>query len=159
MQRTYREIIHHDYYTAILPEIKIIDGKYPYSRGYDCLSLIEFLRQFLPNGDYFIDKERITLFNNYLDTVFPGFRGHIDKYEFLKKNQLLPEASRIDIGQLKFYQDEINIDRLDKLAGEDYFNRPVIIVRFENDLILYDGYHRTLISFLDGINHIDCYTL
>jgi len=157
MRRTYKEIIRQDYFSAIMPEIKLIDGKYPYSRGYECLSLSEFLKICFPDKISFIDEGRLIHYNKYLDATFPGFRSHVDKYAYLKQRQLLPEISRIDIGQLKFYQDEINVDGLDKLVNEDYFLQPVLVVKFENELILQDGYHRTFIAIVDKISLVECY--
>lgn len=159
MTTKYKEIISKNYSSAILPDIKLIDGKYPYSRGYECLSFNGYLNLNFPNKIFFINNNQLNLLNDHLEELYPKLRNSVHKYEYLENNHLLPEVSQLDIQNLKFFQDEINIDRLDKLANEDNFLKPVLVVGFQNEFILLDGYHRTLISFLAATYIINCYII
>jgi hypothetical protein len=152
----YKEIIHKNYLSAILPNIKMVDGKHPYSRDYECLSFKEYLNICFPNGDYFISDSQNDLLKSHIKINCPWV-NNIDRYKYLESNNLFPLVSQVNIKDLKFYQDEINVDRLDVLVNEEHFLKPVIVLKLNNDLILQDGYHRTFISSLNGAKVISCY--
>jgi hypothetical protein len=59
----------------------MIDGKYPYSRGYECLSFSGFLKICLPGSNAFIDGATFASFTTYLDGTFVGLRSYVDKYQ------------------------------------------------------------------------------
>ena len=72
-------------------------------------------------------------------------------YEFFVSKNLLPQLSELSIKDLKYYQDEINLDNLDEIEkNTSRLEEPVLVIRDGNHLILYNGYHRTTIHILNN---------
>jgi len=124
----------------LLPRIKVIDGCYRYNRGYDCVSFKKILEYYYPGKDLFKeDFER-----RVLD-------------EFLKsKPDQIPVVSKILFSDIKYYQDEIKLETLDIISNNNSYKTELVeVVKYNSELILLNGYHRTtllLIGFNQSIN-------
>jgi hypothetical protein len=144
---TYQELVKLNYPNCILPRVKMITESFgskvftiPYTREYDCMSL-----QLLLGNNSFVTNWDSVSIREKLNDIYNGYT-----YEYFVSSNLL-SPSEVSINDLRFYQDEINLDNLDKIGtNTDYLEEPVLIVKDGSQLILYNGYHRTTINILNN---------
>ena len=145
----YKEQIKSQYPHTILPRnvgiIHMSGSKTNYRWNPDYLSF----RLFHSRGIFTTKWNRVSI-ETKLQEKYRGYR-----YEFFLNNNLLPEISKVPISDLNFYQDEINLDRLDNIGSNIlYIEEPVLIIRDGEQLILYNGYHRTTIHIFNEKSNI-----
>jgi hypothetical protein len=142
-----------------LPDIRLIDGRFPYKSPSIRISFKKLIKSIFIDT-IFIDKFQRNLIDEYLELKFNGYHKKEKIYNFLLRNNLLPSQREISIKDLCFYQDEIRLDNLDKIEDNILYNEePVIVINYKEKLILFDGYHRTTIKIMSGIETIYCYLI
>lgn len=118
-------------YSQIISETKFRNPNYL------VISFEKYLKIIFPNHQLFIHD----LDTRYIrETLLKRFNNDNDCF---KENGLL---STLEFKNLKYYQDEVGING----PMHSDINDPVYIIRFNNNDILYNGYHRGFQQLLKG---------
>ncbi|MFI5142316.1 MAG: hypothetical protein ACHQII_08165, partial [Bacteroidia bacterium] len=120
-------------------------------KTYNVIKFDMFLQRKFPNKNNFIDQDCYGgLYQKMIDKYNNGVRSNNEIY-FKSFGTL----ETILIESLKFYQPEVGINGPRHSKIDD----PVYIIKSNDDLILKNGYHRTLSKIIKGEKKIQGFVL
>ena len=117
-----------------------------YPENYKVICFDKYLDKIFPNLNAFIKADSVGEIRNILNQKYGNDKICIKENGSLQT--LKPE-------ELKYYQPTVGI------SGPKHtkIDEPVYVVNYDSKLILYNGYHRTLIHLLNNRLTIDAYVL
>ncbi|UII19387.1 hypothetical protein [Fulvivirga ligni] len=127
-------------------EIGMPEGAVNFCEAYKVLLMEEFCIQYF-GKDLFISEETIQNINDAIKNE----RSESPEEIINKEGYLV----RMPISNLKFYQHEVGIEKLNEIDG----NSPVSLVKYKNEIILMNGYHRLLKNIADGVGEVSGFLL
>jgi len=134
------EILRRDY-----PDI-IQSTVHMYPENYDVILLEEFLKRQFPNLSPFISMDTVVKIKTDLKLKFGNHDSCIKEHGFLKK---------VKITELRYFQPTVGISG----AKHSTMDLPVYVVSNNGTMILFNGYHRTLVHILNEVQEIEAYVL
>lgn len=143
----------------LLPRTKPIDNVppafhgYVYDKGYDTINFRLFIDSFFPGENLHTSCYSSSSIKNDLENAYPEFKMY-NPTEFFQQFGI---ESQIGFREMKYYQDEIDIRGRHPFSGG--IDERVWVVRYTNELVLYNGYHRASIRMLMGNDEIQGYVV
>ena len=142
----------------LLPRIRHFPEEPPFPSGeyqieYERLNLKVFLNCLYPNGELHTTLFTADSIFNDLKNAYSDFTFHPTPYFF----RLRGSEVNVFFLEMIYYQDEIDLRGRHPLNGE--IDEPVLVVQYESEKVLYNGYHRASFKMLLGNSNILAYVL